>query len=841
MILKDYQKQVLATVKDFLQLLAKTREKDRQERKDDPEWGFNWVRRAWEKVVPERGYRSRRNGLGEHLPVYCLKIPTGGGKTLLATRVIDLVNVHFRQSRCGLVLWIVPTSQIYTQTLKALRDLDHPYRQQLDLSSGRRTRILEKTSSFGPQDVAENLCILLLMLPSANRGLTKKDQLRIYRDNGAFYKFFPSDDEFSAHAKLLEEYTNLDTFEQQGSFGGQFVKTSLGNTIRLLEPLIILDEGHKAYSVNAKNTLEGFNPCMIVELSATPTKLANVLVEIRGVELDGEEMIKLDLNIRNKENGDWRSTLLESIQHREMLEAEARRFEADSGIYIRPICVIQVERTGIAQRASGHIHTDDVQEFLLKNPGIKPEHIAVKTSERDELKEVEDGEGLLSRNCPIRFIITKQALQEGWDCSFAYILTILTNPMSRTGLTQLVGRILRQPYAHKTGISWLDESYVFCFSRRGNEILEEIKKGFGLEGLQELEGKVKSDHNRVSTRKKRKTRPRARYEAAVRDLVLPAFMIRDENCWRLVHYEADILSRLPWEEIDVSSLGELELGEPREGDVLWRMNLTDEYQVEELQDSIDSRAIDYGTAASHLLDLVPNPWHGYNLVQRIFGTLFARFPAERVAANYVFVLDELRQLVEKERDRLSQMVFHSLLESETIRFLVVTEDLGLNRLPEEIDRRGGRRANREDGAPYQMSLFDVIPEDDLNQLETKVATYLDQQARLFFWYRNRPRKDYFVRGWKPHRIYADFIVTLQGSEPENQDTFHEVYVVETKGIHLAKSEDTEYKRSIFDICNQQARKVDWATFVPGMRGRVVRFKVVDEDNWKARLNSMLSS
>ena len=103
---------------------------------------------------------------------------------------------------------------------------------------------------------------------------------------------------------------------------------------------------------------------------------------------------------------------------------------------------------------------------------------------------MENEGGLLSRNCPIRFIITKQALQEGWDCSFAYILTILTNPMSRTGLTQLVGRILRQPYARKTGVPMLDESYVFCFSRRGNEILKEIRKGFDLEGLQELKWRI---------------------------------------------------------------------------------------------------------------------------------------------------------------------------------------------------------------------------------------------------------------------------------------------------------------------------------------------------------------
>ena len=370
MILKEYQKRTLATVRSFLERLAMWREKDRAARSQDPEWGFDWVERAWSRTVAGRPYHPRRNGLGERLPAFCLKIPTGGGKTLVATRVIDLVNAHFRQSRRSLVLWIVPTTQIYNQTLKALKDRDHPYRQQLDLASGQRTRIFEKTAAFGPRDVAENLCVLLLMLPSANR--KTKDTLRMFRDSGGFDRFFPPDDDPPAHAELLEERPNLDTFEQTTGFWGHYVKTSLGNTIRLLRPLIILDEGHKAYSVNAKATLEGFNPCMIVELSATPAKGANVLVDILGRELNAEEMIKLDLHIRNKAGGDWRDTLLESVAHRETLEAEAQLYEAESGTYIRPICVIQVERTGRKQRKPGYVHTDDVREYLLQHPGNRP-------------------------------------------------------------------------------------------------------------------------------------------------------------------------------------------------------------------------------------------------------------------------------------------------------------------------------------------------------------------------------------------------------------------------------------------------------------------------------------
>ena len=853
MILKEYQRRTLATVRVFVAELAKWRAEDEKARKHNPNWGSDWVERAWDRTVSGRRYRPRRNGLGEHLPAFCLKIPTGGGKTLLATRVIDLVNAQFRRSRRGLVLWIVPTTQIYNQTLRALKDRDHPYRQQLDLSSGQRTRILEKTTAFGPRDVAENLCVLLLMLPSANR--RTKDTLRIFRDSGGFDRFFPPEDDPAAHARMLEDHPNLDTFEETTGFWGRYIKASLGNTVRLLRPLMILDEGHKAYSVNARATLEGFNPCMIVELSATPARGANVLVEILGRELNAEEMIKLDLHIRNKASGDWQSTLLESVEHREALESAAQLHEAESGTYIRPICVIQVERTGRQQRKPGYIHTDDVREYLLQHPGIAPEHIAVKTSSKDELKEVDDIGGLLSRDCPIRFIITKQALQEGWDCPFAYILTILTNPLSKTGITQLVGRILRQPNASKTGVVLLDESYVFCFSRRGNELLKEVRRGFGLEGLQGLEGRVVSDDGPVRPPEKLTTRQRGRYRAAVRDLVLPAFMIRDVEGWRLVSYEADILSRLSWDEIDLSALDQLMLDEGREGDERLRTNLEDERvwdpgganggdsgNTEALHDGEPGSGrdpVDYFFAASHLLDLVPNPWRGRDLTRRAFEALLRRYPAKRVAANHVFVLQELRRHVERERDRLSREVFCSLLESERMRFLVVAEDLDFNRLPEKIKVPAANRANREDGGPYQQNLFDITTVDDLNDLENKVATYLDQQARLFFWYRNRSRKDYYVQGWKPRRIYADFIVTLRDDHPRSDDGFHRVFVVETKGVHLKKSEDTEYKRSVFDICGEHARKADWAEFVPAMRSKVMRFEVVDQDEWQARLNEML--
>ena len=864
MILKEYQKRTLEVVRQYLEHLANWREKVAGL---DPELEYDWAARAWEKMPSTGQYVPRWNGLGEPLPTFCLKIPTGGGKTLLATKVIDLVHARFRRRQSGMVLWIVPTTQIYNQTLNALKDRDHPYRQQLDVLSAGRTLVLEKTSGFAPRDVAEKLCILLLMLPSANR--RTKAQLRMFRDSGGFDRFFPSDDDAEGHKKLLKATPNLDTFERQGGVWGRLVKSSLGNTLRLLRPLIVLDEGHKAYSRNAKATLEGFNPYMIVELSATPPTSANVLVNISGRELNVEEMVKLDLHIKNKASAKWEDTLLASVEHRKLLEDEARAHEADTGEYIRPICLIQVERTGRGQRQAGIVHADDVREYLLRHPEVRPEHVAVKTTQKDELKAVDEIGGLLARDCPIRFIITKQALQEGWDCSFAYVLTILTNPSSRSALTQLVGRILRQPYARKTGVQWLDESYVFCFRRRGADLLKEVRKGFGLEGLQGLEGKIVADDDGAAPPgEKVVARQRQRYRSAARDLVLPAFMIMDGKDWRLVRYETDILSRIPWSEVDVSPLFDLALGAESRGDFELRAGLGEEGAIDSVPAHADSArtlspdhdgdVIDYYFAASHLRGVVPNPWCCSKAAQRVFGALLDRNPRRQVAANYMFVLEELGKRLEAERDRLSRKVFFDMLASGVMRFLVVTDDLEFNRPPSKVEIGRGRQANRTDGSQFMLNLHERVAEEEMNTLETKVATYLDQQARLFFWYRNRSRKDYYVQGWKPRRIYADFVLALKAEvgglkadeeglkdeeglrAGEQNEHFGDVFVLETKGLHLKQAADTEYKRSVFNTCSELASQREWAEFAPAMRDRVVRFEVVDEDEWQHRLNAMLA-
>lgn len=854
MQLKSYQKQTLDALKIYLGALDEMREKDRKARAIDPELGIDWASKAWEKVS-DRVYHARRNGLGEPLPSFCLKIPTGGGKTLLGTKAIDLINTHFRKSNRGLVLWVVPTTQIYNQTLAALKNRDHPYRQTLDVASAGRTRIVERTDHFTPSDVAESLCVLLLMLPAANR--QTRETLRLFKDSGGFDAFFPRDDDYRGHKALLKRFPNLDTFEKESRFFGRQVKSSLGNTLRLLKPLIVLDEGQKAYSELARETIEGFNPCMLLELSATPPEdLANVLVEIRGQALADEGMVKLDLHIQNRESVDWKDTLLASIEHRAMLEKQAREHEAQFGVPIRPICLIQVERTGKDQRDGKHIHADDARDYLLQHPGITADQVAIKTSQKDELKEVDETGGLLAPECQIRFIITKQALQEGWDCSFAYVLTILANPASKTALTQLVGRILRQPYARKTGNRLLDESYVFCFHRRGADLLKEVRKGFGEEGLGDLAGRVSLGEGQSELGAELQVHVRDKFKRAAKNLVLPAFMIRDGREWRPVHYEPDILARVPWGEVDISELYKLNLGAQPDRGVGYRVGLgeqimADDPEANPEQLETSEAELDYAFAASHLLDVMPNPWRGNDIARRVFARLLKRFDRKIVAQNFVLVLDEMHRELARERDRLARGVFEQLLGEGTMRFMVVAESLrpnGFNRLPPVLTLREEEpRAVKENNRPYQLSLFEEMPASGFNTLERGVATFLEDQAPLYFWHRNRSRADYFVQGWKQNRIYSDFIFTACEPDETGSASFNRVFVLETKGRHLAgvrdadgELTDTGYKRDVFTLCGKLAKEKKWNELVPFMRGKEMRFEVVDEDGWRARLSELLA-
>ncbi|MBI1806152.1 MAG: DEAD/DEAH box helicase family protein [Ignavibacteria bacterium] len=830
MELKEYQHKALDRVRQYLEALSKQISSGNTKHASEDAW----------ETLGQWNYISRKDGRGRDLTNFCLKIPTGGGKTFLAVKTIDHINTILLKRRTGLVLWVVPTTQIYNQTIQSLHNRIHPYRQHLDIASGGRTVVLEKTDGFTPLDIQENLVVLMLMLPSASR--QNKETLKVFQDSGGFQDFFPAEDDVKGHEELLSRIPNLDAYGKGNGFWGKQIKTSLGNTLRLISPIIILDEGHKAYSETAQATLRGFNPSIIIELSATPPEESNVLVEITGGELHREEMIKLDLHVINKASPDWTDAMRDVISRRNLLEEKAKNYEANTGQYIRPICLIQVERTGKDQRDSGYIHSEEVREWLIKTQGISPEQVAVKTSEKDELKEVDDIGGLMSKDCQIRYIITKHALQEGWDCAFAYALCVLTNPSSKTALTQLVGRILRQPYARKTRVQELDESYVYCFQQKGANLLQEIRHGFAEEGLGDLTGRISIDQE--DTNGKGQTRAvsmREKFKKSATHVILPVFVIKDSKGWRKVNYEMDIASRIPWDEVNLEKVFTLTLSKVNVSDVESTIGmaadvsrLIDIRDVQHLNDS--HLEFDSVFLTRHINDIVPNPWIAFEFGQKVRNKLLERYDKKIVINNFVFIIEELRKHLSAERDRLAETIFHQLVKKDVLRLLVISDELSYKFPQSKIVSGEAKTLTRVNNTPLERSLFDFVPDDEFNETEKSIAWYLDNQDLLFFWYRNAPRADYSIQGWKRHKIYPDFIFTTSKNEGER---FNKVFIAEVKGTHLKGNVDTVYKRSVFDMCNKLAKEIKWEEFGNTLKNLNVLYEVVDEEEWENKLNALI--
>ena len=278
---------------------------------------------------------------------------------------------------------------------------------------------MEKTDRLDARDVETNLCVMLLMLQSANR--ETQDSLKMFQDRGDVHGFFPSEGEQQAHKVALDATPNLAAYNDMFPM----VKDSLGNALRIIRPVVVLDEGHRAIADLAFKTLYSFNPCLVLELTATPQdvqprggrnpregRYANVLVEVTGRELDREGMIKMPLNLDPKQSNDWKATLNSALTKLQSLAEAAKTLQADTGRYIRPIMLVQVERTGADQRESNHIHAEDVKDWL-RTAGFDDAEIAIKTAEQNDLSQPEN-QDLLSPTNRVRVIITKQALQEGW-------------------------------------------------------------------------------------------------------------------------------------------------------------------------------------------------------------------------------------------------------------------------------------------------------------------------------------------------------------------------------------------------------------------------------------------
>lgn len=479
--LKTFQKNTLAVLAKYL---------DQARLTDDPGAAFMAVARDPHGRVPI--YR-RVSGL-ERVPYVCLRLPTGGGKTIIAAHAIRVAARSYIEKEFPVVLWLVPTNTIRTQTADALKNATHSYRQALDDAFEGRVAVFDiaDIDHIRPADLSDRVCVVVgtiqtlrvektegrdvyahkealeshftrlasnvTLSGSANQSASRRDTSEGSRDAERDASAQTTGLSMTAHAPRPD----LERFAD-GPNAGQ-AKYSFANLMSIHRPLVIVDEAHNARTGLTFDVLKRVAPCCIIELTATPDTDprtgSNILHRVSASELKAAELIKLPIVLTEHPTG-WQDAVRDALLTRARLAELAAR-EPD---YIRPLLLIQ------AENRDKPANVEAVKTYLIEDEKIPADRIAIATGDQREL----DGINLFDRACPIEVIITVQALKEGWDCSFAYVFCSTANISASRDVEQLLGRVLRMPYARRRAAADLNKAYAHVASAHFGQAARELE------------------------------------------------------------------------------------------------------------------------------------------------------------------------------------------------------------------------------------------------------------------------------------------------------------------------------------------------------------------------------
>ena len=413
MELKSYQKKAINDLKSYLECLDS--------------YG---IKEGWNKYWQDMGVNAGKyHDKIKAVPNICVKVPTGGGKTFIACASIKVISDVVSKIDKIFVIWLVPSEAILTQTLKNLKNPKHPYRERLNADFNSDVEIFSSNDLLTKLNKSNLKSLNIAILSFASLRINNKEMRKMYQQNGSLLDF----DSF------LDDRENLEDVE----------KLSVINVIRNFKPIVIVDESHNAKSNLSIEMLENLNASFIYELTATPKDSSNIIHYTNAMELKQENMVKLPVFLCNFVN--VASVIENAISLQNRLEAIAKNENSN----LRPIVLFQAQ-----SGANEDAHTFEKLKNKLVNIGIEKEQIAIKTAKINELNGID----LSHKDCKIRYIITINALKEGWDCPYAYILASIANKNSTADVEQLIGRVLRQPNAKKYTNQELNVSYVLTCS-----------------------------------------------------------------------------------------------------------------------------------------------------------------------------------------------------------------------------------------------------------------------------------------------------------------------------------------------------------------------------------------
>ena len=452
--------------------------------------------RAAQLQGPALGFRAltgrayNADAFGE-VPCVCLRIPTGGGKTVMAAHAVPLLARAWCATDAPVAVWLVPSDAIRSQTLAALQTPGHPYREALTAAYGDSLQVctLDDVAQIAPPDWGRHTVVVVATIQSFR--VEDAGQRNVYSFSEVFEPHFKGTD--AQRLALLhglpdavvtaDDVQGADSSTSANSaqrllkgFVGQ-PRWSLANWLALHNPLLIVDEAHNTKTDKSFTALKRLNPSFILELTATPIPAkTNVLYHVSAQELAAEAMIKLPIALAEHPHG-WPQAVLAAVQNQRSLEAEALKDEADGHGYLRPIVLFQ------AQNVNDEMPPEALRKHLETALHIPANQIVVATGDSRGL----EGLDLAARSCPVRFVITVQALREGWDCPFAYVLCSLQKLSSASAVEQLLGRVLRMPYATRRGREALNRAYAHVceaeFSTAAHALADRLINHMGFEAL----------------------------------------------------------------------------------------------------------------------------------------------------------------------------------------------------------------------------------------------------------------------------------------------------------------------------------------------------------------------
>jgi type III restriction enzyme len=430
------------------------------------------------------------SGFPADMPYFCLRVPTGGGKTWLAAKSVQLVNTHLLRCEHSVILWLVPSKPIREQTLRALRDRQHPYHTALHEVGPITVLDLEDAKSVTRATLDTSTTIIVATRQAFQ--VEEEECRKVYQSSGALMHHF---DNLSP--------TQRDELLTEGEGTDRITPYSLANLLRLRRPFVVVDEAHNNRTELAFDMLARFRPGGVMELTATPDlerTPSNILHSVSAAELKAEEMIKLPVVLETEPN--WQQCLADAIGRRDALHKLADDERRAGAAYLRPLVLIQSEprRTGVDT-----LDFERVRNELITNHGIPASEIIVATGEEKGLEQIDADYklGIADPTCPVKFVITQKALAEGWDCPFAYILVSMASLHSATAVEQLLGRVLRQPNARHRQARALNQSYAFVVSRNFAETASALRdrlvagSGFERREVAEFVTAAKAEQSRL--------------------------------------------------------------------------------------------------------------------------------------------------------------------------------------------------------------------------------------------------------------------------------------------------------------------------------------------------------